>query len=91
LNTAAYCVYLPLIEENNPGIYLWYDAIEIFACDCDGNGFVDFHDFACLADSWWEIDCGACEWIDSDSDGDVDFDDLMIHSWHWLQKWESIE
>jgi hypothetical protein len=33
LNIEAYCTYLPLIEENNPGIHLDYDSIS----DCDGD------------------------------------------------------
>ena len=36
LNADAYCIYLPLIEENNPGIGLYYDPLLLQDCDEDG-------------------------------------------------------
>jgi hypothetical protein len=41
LNAAAYCIYLPLIEDNNPGISLQYDPNPYTPGDClddDGDG-----------------------------------------------------
>jgi hypothetical protein len=41
LNIEAYCIYLPLIEDNNPGISLSYDSSPYTPEDClddDGDG-----------------------------------------------------
>jgi len=42
LNEEAYCTYLRLIENNNPGIDLWYNPSPYGSCcesdmDCDGD------------------------------------------------------
>ncbi len=87
LNTTAYCIYIPLIEENNPGIYLYYDPNpNRLAGDCDGNCCVDFFDFALLADYWQEFDCGNCGGVDLNDDNDVDFNDLKIIVDNWLEQ-----
>jgi len=93
LNTAAYCVYLPLIEENNPGIFLIFDAVETFACDCDGDGFVDYFDLMLLTNHWLKANCKEldCEGADLTGDNKVDLDDFAFLARHWLGEWKSIE
>jgi hypothetical protein len=59
LNADAYCMYLPLIEENNPGIDLYYDPL-LFQ-DCDEDGIPD----ACDEDT---IDIDG-DWVD-DGEGE---------------------
>ena len=54
LNVEAYCTYLPLIEDNNPGIYLYYNSNPYPNSDCDKDGTPD----ACDEDN-----------IDIDGDG----------------------
>jgi parallel beta-helix repeat protein len=65
LNADAYCVYLPLIIENNPGIGLFYDPPS--GEDTDGDGILDTCD-NCPD----EVNPGQ---QDSDSDGNGDICD----------------
>ena len=48
---------------------------------------VDLHDFSLLASYWLSTDCDTkenCEGADFEPDGDVDLDDLLRFSGHWL-------
>jgi hypothetical protein len=85
LNSAAYCIYLPLIVDNNPGLYLTYDPNpDPSACDCAGDCYVDFFDFALVADYFWQTDCGDCGGADLDDNNDVDYNDVRIVCDYWL-------
>ena len=85
LNSAAYCVYLPIIEDNNPSIHITYDSNPIpSACDCAGDCYVNFFDFTFVADYWLKTDCGDCGGADLDGNNDVDYDDIAILCDYWL-------
>jgi hypothetical protein len=61
----------------------------IIASDFDGNGKVDFSDFARLANYWMETNCDVsnnyCEGADHVRDGDVDIYDLEVLVYSWLK------
>jgi endo-1,4-beta-xylanase len=55
--------------------------------DLDGDCYVDFADYAILADYWLHTDCALCDSCngsDSEPDGNVDFDDLSDFCSMWL-------
>ncbi|MHC4739181.1 MAG: leucine-rich repeat domain-containing protein [Planctomycetota bacterium] len=86
LNRRAHCVYLPLLETNNPGIYMSYDANpNPQTADCDGDCWVNFIDFGILASQWLQIACGQCEGAELTGDENVDIDDLSIMAESWLE------
>jgi len=72
---------------NNKHSFVVGDCESTAATDCDGNGSVNFVDFACLAGEWMATDCDAgnayCDGSDYAEDGDVDMYDLLVfvHSW----------
>ena len=86
LNTGAYCIYLPIIKHNNPGIYLNYDQnphllIGDFEPDCD----VDEGDLGTFV-NYWLNDYGSSNWCDSwdiDKSGRVDSVDFAFFSGYW--------
>lgn len=56
--------------------------------DLDGDGYVDFADFATFAQVWLNKDCQEPDWCrgaDFEPDGDVDWADLAEFTNHWLQ------
>jgi hypothetical protein len=88
LNPAAYCLYLPLIEDNNPGIDLRYSPNPnptLLTGDCDGDCYVDFYDFDLIGSYWQEIACGDCGGADQTEDNNVDENDLKVLTDNWLQ------
>jgi len=52
--------------------------------DIDGDGNVDFVDFALFAAQWRQTDCGQCGGADLTDDGRVDIDDLCRFTKNWL-------
>jgi hypothetical protein len=85
---SAYCTYIPLIEENNPGLVLDYDPNpNPLAGDCDGDCNVNLYDFALLASQWLETDCGDCEGADLSGDSNVDANDLELLAENWLDQY----
>jgi len=52
--------------------------------DIDGNGGVDFVDFALFAAYWQQTGCGQCGGADLTGDGKVDIDDLAEFVANWL-------
>jgi hypothetical protein len=56
--------------------------------DLNGDGIVDFKDFAVLAGSWLRNDCGSvnnnCSGADFQPDSKVDFKDVYYMSLFWL-------
>ncbi|MGD2094897.1 MAG: FG-GAP-like repeat-containing protein [Phycisphaerales bacterium] len=52
--------------------------------DIDGNGIVDFTDFALFAANWFRKDCGQCEGADFNNDSSVHLDDLRWFACYWL-------
>ncbi len=52
--------------------------------DIDGDGNVDFVDFALFAAHWRQTDCGQCGGADLTDDGRVDIDDLCRFTKNWL-------
>ena len=86
LNRSAYCVYIPLLETNNPGAYLSYDANpNPQTADCDGDCRVNITDFSILAGQWLQTACGQCDAADFTGDENVDLDDLNIMAQNWLE------
>jgi len=65
------------------------DCETILPTDCDDDGSVNFTDFACLAESWMQIDCDGgndyCDGSDYGQDGDVDIYDLQLLIYSWLR------
>jgi len=56
--------------------------------DLDGDGYVDFADFAIVAQAWMSKECQEQDWCrgaDFEPDGDVDWADLAEFTNHWLQ------
>jgi hypothetical protein len=61
---------------------------QILTPDFDGNGIVDFNDFAALGSNWQRTDCSGpeyCEGTDLNDDGVVDFIDLKAFTYFWLE------
>ncbi len=86
LNRRAYCLYLPLLEANNPGIYISCDTNpNPQTGDCDGDCWVNFIDFGILAGQWLQTACGQCEGAELSGDENVDLDDLSIMAERWLE------
>ncbi len=54
--------------------------------DISIDGYVDFLDFAILAEHWLSIDCDDCQGADITGDGKVDVDDLQQLIESWLEK-----
>jgi hypothetical protein len=54
--------------------------------DIDGNGTLDFADFAWLGSRWFETVCDDCDDADLTGDGEVDLDDLFTLSQQWLDE-----
>jgi internalin A len=78
LNTAAYCVYLPLIGSSNPNLTrLTYDPNPNPLTEDDIASLIDFAE---LALNWLETGCGEqnswCDGADLNHTGYVDLDDL---------------
>ncbi|MCK5174819.1 MAG: hypothetical protein KAR47_15600, partial [Planctomycetes bacterium] len=85
LNTSAYCLDIPLIESNNPGIYMQYDSnLNPLTNDCSTN----LVDFAAFAGHWRETGCDKwnnfCDGADLNHIDDVDGDDLAEFCRLWL-------
>ncbi len=56
--------------------------------DLDGDGYVDFADFAIVAQAWMSKECQEPDWClgaDFEPDGDVDWADLAEFTNHWLR------
>jgi hypothetical protein len=69
----------------------WLKTTRCNSCSCDFNKDtkVDFADFAILASHWQATDCGCpgwCQGTDLDTDGDVNFNDLMLFVKYWLER-----
>ena len=60
------------------------DVFEILG-DTDGNGIVNFIDFAKLAEYWLEDNCGMCGCADIVCDGKVNMVDLNKFAENWLE------
>jgi hypothetical protein len=63
-------------------------AITKIRGDLDGDGYVNFADFAIFAQVWMSKDCQEPDWClgaDFEHDGDVDWADLAELTNHWLQ------
>lgn len=84
LNALAYCVYLPLIEDNNPGIVPYYDPNpNPLTNDCS----TDMIDFAGFSAHWQETNCDEtnnwCGGADLNHSDDVTLDDLAEFAQLW--------
>ncbi len=85
LNTAAYCTYIPLIQSNNPGIWIEFDPNpNQLTSDCS----TDWPDLAIFASHWLETGCGSsnqrCGWADLDHVNDVSLADFARFANLWL-------
>ena len=57
--------------------------------DFNGDGIVNFEDFAVLGSNWHRTDCSEpdnCSGTDLDADGHVGISDLMQFAEYWLEK-----
>ena len=54
--------------------------------DLDGNGVMDFADFALFAAYWDQTNCAQCDIADFTDDGKVDIDDLCRFVANWLKE-----
>ncbi|MGD8785984.1 MAG: FG-GAP-like repeat-containing protein [Phycisphaerales bacterium] len=52
--------------------------------DIDGNGIVDFTDFALFAANWFRKDCSQCDVADFNNDSSVNIEDLRWLACYWL-------
>jgi len=59
-------------------------AYEFLRSDIDGDGDVNFKDFAQFALYWLDVACGACSGADLTCDGDVDWNDVRELADNWL-------
>jgi hypothetical protein len=88
LDTLAYCIYISLIEENNPEIELIYDTNpNPVLGDCDGDCYVNLYDFVIIALRWLEKSCGDCDGADLNYDSNVDANDLELIAKNWLDQY----
>lgn len=53
--------------------------------DFDGDGFVDLVDFSWFAKLWLATNCGYCGGFDSDTNNNIDLNDLAAFAADWLQ------
>ena len=71
----------------------WHPQYEMFFTqvptrDFDGDGIVDFIDFAIFGSNWQRTDCVEpinCAGTDLDTDSDVDYTDLNLFADFWLE------
>ncbi|MBI9016282.1 MAG: hypothetical protein JEZ07_03365 [Phycisphaerae bacterium] len=86
LNSAAFCVYIPVIKINNPRIYLSSGIAKTgLDGDCNGDGVANMHDFATITSFWMDSNCGLCNGADIDGDSQVDQSDLFVLASNWLE------
>jgi hypothetical protein len=86
LDTAAYCVYLPLIYEHNPQLTVTYDPNpNPLTADCSTN----LSDLVFFTSTWLAAGCNTpnnwCEGADLNHDGRVDMGDWVILTDYWLE------
>ncbi len=87
LNSYSYCIIIPEIKSNNPGINIIYDPNpNSSAGDCNGDCRVNFGDFAVLASYWLEVNCAKCGGAEQTDDGNVLADDLAVVAENWLNR-----
>jgi len=63
--------------------------IHVRTRDFNGDGYVDFGDFAVFASYWCDTgysDPNQCEGTDLDANGGIDVNDLMMFCGYWLEK-----
>lgn len=80
---------IELVEYHGPEIFLVTSKIfhQIATRDFNGDGKINFADFAKLASYWQHTDCNAlnnCEGTDLNLDGKIDFVDVMYFADYWL-------
>ena len=63
----------------------WSDNLLCSSADLINNGFIDFEDFAYLANYWLLTGCGTCGGSDLTGDGDVNTPDLLKFTDCWLK------
>ncbi len=95
LNREAYCTYLPLIEANNPGIWLFHDpdpcgcpTPPLLVGDFNQDCRVNWGDFSIFASHWLQSPCTATDWCggaDLDNSSQVNWGDFSIFASHWLE------
>ena len=72
---------------------VYYAEIEELGSDLNGDGVVNFFDFAILAAHWLDV-CSEPDWCqgsDSDYSGRVDFVDLLNFVDDWLWCWADLD
>jgi len=89
LNPVAYCVYLPLIASNNPGISLSYDPDpDPLLSDLNEDCRVNWADFTIFAAHWLDVGCDApdwCEGADLNHGSAVTWLDFTLFAEQWLE------
>lgn len=54
--------------------------------DINNSGRVDSEDFAILSSRWMDFGCGLCDKADLTGDRNVNLDDLIVFTTHWLDE-----
>jgi Leucine-rich repeat (LRR) protein len=86
-NTPTYCVTIPLIQNNNPGITLYCDPNpNPLTNDCS----TDLDDLGVLASLWLKSPCTVdnswCDGVDLDYANDVTMEDFEIFASLWMME-----
>jgi hypothetical protein len=75
------------VDWNNPLYAMSFT--HVVTRDFNGDGIVNFEDFAMLGSNWHRTDCSEpdnCSGTDLDADGHVGISDLMQFAEYWLEK-----
>lgn len=88
-NDSGQVAFWAKLSDGRQGVFLADPVYARDYGDLDGNGRVDFTDFAIFASYWHATDCnflqnGWCQGADCEPDGDIDFNDLAEFVKHWL-------
>ena len=78
----AYLYYEPDVRAEDAGREI---TVESKDDDGEGQGHMNLAVFALIAPHWLESDCDTCGGADLTGEGDVDLDDLLILTSHWLK------
>ena len=80
--------YLDAVRISSYGQWIKDTLPAIVIGDLNGDGSVNFADFAIFAQVWLSTNCQGPDWCrgaDFEPDGDVDWTDLAEFAYHWLQ------
>jgi hypothetical protein len=87
VGTSSVIFYNYAVDWNNPLYAMSFT--HVVTRDFNGDGIVNFEDFAVLGSNWHRTDCSEpdnCSGTDLDADGHVGISDLMQFAEYWLEK-----